>query len=78
MANVGRHVMNQAMKTPALVEPQRWKLWLFGSLLVVSGIGLFALNPVASVFGFSPVLVNLAAVAIGCIVLVGAALWLVA
>jgi len=62
------------MKTPVLVEPQRWKLWLFGSLLVVSGIGLFALNPVASVFGFSPVLVNLAAVAIGCIVLVGAAL----
>ena len=66
--------MNQATKTPSLIEPQRWKLWLFGFLLAVSGIGFFAPNPVASVVGSSPVMVSLAAVGIGCIVLVGAAL----
>lgn len=66
--------MNEAATHPSLIEPQRWKLWLLAALLIVSGVGLFAPAVVASLVGSGPALVNLAAVALGCFVLVGAAL----
>lgn len=62
--------MNQTLQSPSLVASQRWKLWLFASLLTVSGVGLFAPNHVASAVGASLVTVNLGSTALGLIVLV--------
>lgn len=56
-----------------LVVPQRWKLWIWGAMLALSGLGALAPDRLAPVLGVVPALMALMADALAVIALAGAA-----
>jgi hypothetical protein len=66
--------MNQTAPSLTLVAPQRWKLWLWAIVLVLSGIGFFATDWLSHALGIHAGLVTVGAIGIGAFVLVGASL----
>ena len=50
--------MNE-INSPTLVASQEWKLWLFGGLVAVAGLGFLFIDGIASGFGVDPFVVRL-------------------
>lgn len=67
-------VMSQATVAALLIDSQRWKLWLWGSVLAVSGIGIFAPEFCARALGADPAVITVGAIVIGALVLIGASI----
>lgn len=47
-------------ESPALLAPQRWKLWLFGGLAAAAALGLLFNDGIARVLDVDPLVVQLA------------------
>lgn len=61
-------------KLRPLVTLQKWKLWVWGGLFAVAGLGLLVPDKIAPALGTIPVVINLAAVLMSFIALAGASL----
>jgi DNA-directed RNA polymerase subunit RPC12/RpoP len=68
-----KDVMNDDKLLP-LITSQKWKLWVWGGLLAVAGLGLFTPDRFASVLGTQPIVINCVAVLASFIALAGASL----
>jgi len=57
-----------------LIAKQKWKLWLWGCVLVVAGLGFLFPMKFAQIFAVDPIAINLAALSLTLAALVGASL----
>lgn len=56
------------------IEKKKWKLWVWGILLVVAGLGFVIPDQIATAFETIPIIINLGAILISFVVIVGASL----